>query len=93
MTSKEYRENLAKQNMDLGALEALLDAAGIPERDRRFEDGCGLASVYVHMSVTRTYYIYVDENTPTEPLFRVSGPGFSRTMKFSDVVDLLRSTT
>ncbi len=90
MTPKEYRENLAKQNMDLGALEALLDAAGIPDVLRNFDEGCGLASVYVRMSINRVYYIFVDENTPTEPLFRVSGPGFTRTMKFSDVVDLLR---
>lgn len=71
MNAKQYREHLAAQAQDLGALEALLDAAGIPDKGRDYNQHMyGFVEVYFVIPDGQVC-VSVVENKPTEPVFAV----------------------
>lgn len=93
MNATQYREHLAAQAQDLGALEALLDAAGIPEESREYDlDYLQEVEVYFPLSDGQVC-VSVVENKPTEPVFAVEcfSDDSGGEMNLSEAVAFIRS--
>lgn len=68
--AQKFRDQVAQNLLDLGALEALLDAAKVPDDLRDYEAATGKVRARIVLS-GKEFRIWVYENRQTEPGFHI----------------------